>query len=194
MGNPTIWVATKLEGKFLVSEMILRPDKLLTIVGDILISDMKEGTAQLGEFLGLAGNPERLKDILNVSPGDEVLIIPTSVGKDEETEGMIDDRANFLYRLSEAGIQLAVSLVDGMYSLTPDEVIEYLKNPDLFAARKRGVTLDHWLGWKHFVENPRCYAITKKGKPCKILPTGSFNLKGFIPGVSEYCHVHQEHV
>lgn len=81
MGNPSIWVATKLEGKFLVSEIILRPDKLLMIVGGILISDMKEGTVQLGEFLGLAGNPERLKDVLDVSPGDKVLIIPLSRGR-----------------------------------------------------------------------------------------------------------------
>lgn len=81
--------------------------------------------------------------------------------------------------------------MDGYFTITADEVFQYLEDSDLFAARKHGVALEHWLAWKKFVEDPRCYAITKKGKPCKISPRYlGVHIKDFIPGVSEYCHVH----
>jgi len=103
-----------------------------------------------------------------------------------------DDKLKFLNTLSKAGIEFDVSLTDGFYTLTPGEVLEYLENPELLGARKHGVTLEHWLAWKNFVENPRCYAITRKGRPCKI-DVYTVDVKAFMPGVSEYCHVHQQH-
>ena len=75
MEYPSVWVATRLEGKFLVSELVLRPDKLLRVLDGELYSEMKNRTAYLGTFLGLSINPEQLEDVLPVSPGDEVLII-----------------------------------------------------------------------------------------------------------------------
>jgi|GEM_PF-5398331 len=75
MEYPTVWAATRLEGKFLVSELVLRPDKLLRVLDGELYSEMKDGTACLGALLGLSANPEQLEDVLPVSPGDEVLII-----------------------------------------------------------------------------------------------------------------------
>jgi len=103
------------------------------------------------------------------------------------------DRLTFLNMISEAGIEFTAHLVDGCFILTPDEVFNYLEDPNLFAARKHGVTLEHWLAWKDFIEDPHCYAITKKGKPCRGWICG-VGLEDFIPGVSEYCRVHQGYV
>lgn len=110
----------------------------------------------------------------------------------EEMKAISPDRVNFLKMLSQAGIEFTVHLIDSCYILTPEEVFNYLEDPNLLAARKHGVTLEHWLAWKDFVEDPHCYAITKKGKPCKGW-VHFVELKDFIPGVSEYCHVHQEY-
>jgi hypothetical protein len=103
-----------------------------------------------------------------------------------------DDRAEFLEKLSKAGVEFSVPLVDGFYILKPKEVLEYLDAPDLFAAKRRGVTLEHWQAWKKFVENPHCYATTRKGKPCRNV-TRLAGLEEFTIGLSEYCHTHQEH-
>lgn len=105
---------------------------------------------------------------------------------------MEQDMVKILNELDEAGIQFVVSLVDGYFNLTPGEVLQYLKEPDLIAAQAHGVSLDLWMAWKNFIFNPRCYAITRRGKPCQITPR-SVRLKEFIPGVSEYCSVHQKY-
>lgn len=110
----------------------------------------------------------------------------------EEMKAISPDRVNFLNMLSKAGVEFAVHLVDAYITITVDEVFQYLEDADLFAARKHGVTLEHWLAWKDFILDPRCYAITKKGKPCKGWVHFT-ELKDFIPGVSEYCHVHLKH-
>lgn len=100
-------------------------------------------------------------------------------------------RLNFVKMLSQAGIQFAVHLVDGYSDLTPDQLFDYLDDPNLFAARTHGVTLERWLTWKAFIQDPHCYALTKKGQPCKgwVCPC---DLTAFIPGLTEYCHLHQK--
>ena len=105
---------------------------------------------------------------------------------------ILDDKAEFLEKLSESGVEFSVHLVDGFYSLKPKEVLAYLDAPDLFAAKKRGVTLEHWQAWRKFVEDPHCYAITRKGKPCRN-KTRVVKLEEFTIGLSEYCRTHQEH-
>ena len=97
-----------------------------------------------------------------------------------------------LEKLSNKGVMFTVHLVDGFYDITPGEVIEYLKDQDLFAAKKRNVSKETWVSWKKHVETHQCSGRTLKGTRCRngIWQKG---LDEFIEGVSEYCSHHQKH-
>jgi hypothetical protein len=98
-----------------------------------------------------------------------------------------------LTMLSEKGIEFNVNFLDGWFSLKPDEVIKYLQDPDKLAAAKYGVTVEHFRAWRDFEKDPHCYALTKKRQPCKNQVQRGFGVNQFIPGISEYCVVHQQH-
>lgn len=94
-------------------------------------------------------------------------------------------------KLSQAGISFNVHLVDGWFELTPDEVVNYLGDPDTVAAKRHGVSVAHYRAWRDFESDPHCYALTKKNKPCKNIVRSGNDVHKFIPGVSEFCPVHQ---
>jgi len=102
----------------------------------------------------------------------------------------MDEKLTFLKTLEEAGVEFCVLLVDGMYNIDAAEVLRYAKDPDQFAAERRGVTVEHWRAWKRWaLQGHPCYAITRRGKPCKI-ENWYVELQDFQPGVSEYCNLH----
>ena len=76
--NTSIWIAHQLVGDITISEIILRPDKVLTIEQGRLYSHTEGKKVDLGEFLGLAVDPMALSNF--VKKGDEVVIIPASDG------------------------------------------------------------------------------------------------------------------
>jgi hypothetical protein len=97
---------------------------------------------------------------------------------------------DILETLSKAGIEFTVHLFDSNYILSPTEVLRYLEEPELFAAEKHGISLRVWKSWIEHYNNPTCHALTKKGNPCRnsIIRV---DLKNYVPGVSEYCAIHQ---
>lgn len=108
-------------------------------------------------------------------------------------ESTIMELIKTLNMLSEKCIQFDVHLVDGWFPLKPDEVIKYLQDPDSLAAKKHDVTAEHFRAWRDFEKDPHCYGMTRKNKPCKNTVWCGTNVHAFIPGVSEYCKVHQQH-
>ena len=69
--------------------------------------------------------------------------------------------------INKAGIDFSVQLFDGHYILSPKEVLEYVRDPELLEAKKHGVDLVYWKKWKEHCETPCCHALTKKRKSCK---------------------------
>ncbi|MBI4823614.1 MAG: hypothetical protein HY805_05230 [Nitrospirae bacterium] len=106
-------------------------------------------------------------------------------------------KKGILEELSGKGIMFTVHLVDGFFDLTTDQVLEYLKDPDMFGAKMHRVSLQRYKGWKNMMEkyvdgDYRCPATTKRGTPCRGT-VKSVDLKDFVPGVSEYCIAHQKY-
>ena len=79
--EPTVWVATKLGRKFMIAEIVLRPDKALIAIAGELYSIQQTGNACLGLFLGFSADPETLAKNLPIGAGDEVLIVPATGGE-----------------------------------------------------------------------------------------------------------------
>lgn len=100
-------------------------------------------------------------------------------------------KSHDLEELNKAGIEFSVNLFDGYYNLSPKEVLEYIKAPELFEAKKHGVNLKNWKKWKEHYENPCCQALTKKRKPCKGY-VNRLELHDFISkNCNVYCGVHE---
>ncbi len=94
--------------------------------------------------------------------------------------------------LSNNDVSFTVHLLDGFYDINPKEVLEFLEDKELFAAKKHNVSKQKWLAWKKHVDTHQCSAKTHKGARCK----NGNNVRGlyeFIEGVSEYCTLHQKH-
>ncbi|XOF32548.1 MAG: hypothetical protein ACL93V_10990 [Candidatus Electrothrix sp. YB6] len=96
-----------------------------------------------------------------------------------------------LDELHKAGIQFSIHLFDGFYFLSPEEIIEYIKAPEIFESKKHGVSLSNWKKWKKHYENPCCHALTKKGKPCKG-HVAQLQLHDFIlKNCQVFCGIHE---
>jgi hypothetical protein len=87
------------------------------------------------------------------------------------------DRLNFLKELASHGISFHVDIPDiggvkGIYIRDVKEILEYLENPDLFAAREYGVSLKDYLLWRSDDYCVICMGKTQKRKRCKKVVTG----------------------
>ena len=61
-------------------------------------------------------------------------------------------RLEFLNFLSKAGIGVETSQIDGTIPLTPEQVINYLRDGrDVFLANRAGVPVEDWRRWRDFI-------------------------------------------
>lgn len=97
-----------------------------------------------------------------------------------------------IQKLVDAGIHLTVRLYDGWFNITAEEVIQYIKSPVEFSAKKHGVSVATWKKWVEHFENPQCCGKTKNGSRCKR-PVRLVVLKDFDPNISPYCSSYSQY-
>ena len=104
---------------------------------------------------------------------------------------LVNNVAEVVDALAKAGIEFSIHAVNGHFTLSPEEVPRFLRDPDGFRARVHGVPKDHYVAWATHVARPTCPATTRAGRPCEGYVNAVDHPQAFQPGVSEYCTVHQ---
>ena len=105
-------------------------------------------------------------------------------------------KIGFLQNLNEEGVEFSV-FADyyrgGYIIISPEEVLKYAKDPELYRAKRAaqlaGISLRQWYAYEAFSSNPQCIAITRKGQQCKKM-CRDFNASDFDPDIDRYCSYH----
>ena len=81
----------------------------------------------------------------------------------------------------------------GHVTMTSDEILRYIDNPNAFVAAKCYVTEEQYLAWLEHFENPVCKHVNAQGQICAA-PVDKVSIPSdFEPGVDDHCSRHQEH-
>jgi hypothetical protein len=78
--------------------------------------------------------------------------------------------------LSAAGFEFVLDQSPhGCSSLTPLEVLAYLRNPDAYLARAMDVSVEDYRGWKESEGGIQCHARTKGGRRCRNMVAQAYD-------------------
>ena len=88
----------------------------------------------------------------------------------------------FLQWLRDHDVEFMVRVPGAFYCgesipASPEEVLRYIEDHDLFAARYHGVSREDYLEWLDAYGVPRCSAMTRSGKPCRSARAGARRLE-----------------
>jgi hypothetical protein len=81
----------------------------------------------------------------------------------------------------------------GHITMTSDEILRYMENPNALVAAKCYVTEEQYLAWLEHFENPVCRHLNAQGQLCSA-PVDKVSIPSdFESGVDDYCSRHQPH-
>jgi len=102
--------------------------------------------------------------------------------------------ASVLKRLKELEVVYVVYHPGaGHVTMSSDEILRYIENPNAFVATKCYVTEAQYLAWLEHFENPVCKHVTAQGQLCAA-PVDKVSIPSdFEPGVDDLCSRHQVH-
>ena len=102
--------------------------------------------------------------------------------------------ASVLKRLKELEVVYVVYHPGaGHVTMTSDEILRYIENPNAFVATKCYVTEAQYLAWLEHFENPVCKHVNAQGQICAA-PVDKVSIPSdFEPGVDDHCSRHQVH-
>ena len=102
--------------------------------------------------------------------------------------------ASILKRLKELEVVYVVYHPGaGHVTMSSDEILRYIENPNAFVAAKCYVTEEQYLAWLEHFENPVCKHVSAQGQICAA-PVDKVSIPSdFEPGVDDHCSRHQEH-
>ncbi len=102
-----------------------------------------------------------------------------------------------LENLTNLGVEFEVfgtHTSGGMHILLIEELIEYIKDPELWGdrtgAKQEGVSLEQYRAWAKFLSDRQCRGISAKGKRCKIIISHIPNAAEFNEDIDCYCNHH----
>ncbi|MBN3758390.1 hypothetical protein G3N95_36155 [Paraburkholderia sp. Tr-20389] len=90
-----------------------------------------------------------------------------------------DDLVEALTYLCEVGVDLTVMPAgpfDWHLTLTPQEAIDYMTDPDGVVARHLGISIGELNTWRETNGTYLCHAITHQGKRCRRVIPGTYFL------------------
>lgn len=99
-------------------------------------------------------------------------------------------------RLSDLGASIMIRHPDAWgerdVAIKPEELMEYLRGPVEFFARRLGVSHAQFIAWQEEKCSVRCAARTSKGRRCKQIVTGGSHVSAvqWLKMQGEYCSVH----
>ena len=107
---------------------------------------------------------------------------------------LTDAEMALLREVEDAGVTFMFFSEGCTIPIDSETIPIILKDPEAFEANYLGVSVEQLRRWRAFHEDYRCKAMTAKGRPCSLRPISARGPAEFIPGVSDYCKVHQEHI
>lgn len=90
----------------------------------------------------------------------------------ETEKSKSSDHVEFVRRLCEAGVEMMYKKVwgDGAHVeiyLDPEDVAEFVENPDAVIARHYSVSVEHYRRWLEFQDSGcQCTGLARGGRPC----------------------------
>jgi hypothetical protein len=101
-------------------------------------------------------------------------------------------------QLEAAGVYFYIYSADGESCIEPNEIPEYMRDPDAFCAKAHGVSLEVYRDFIFDGENsdgaPQCCGMTKKGKRCRRRVDGAGRgqnkLSNYAKFHGGYCSLH----
>ena len=112
--------------------------------------------------------------------------------RQENQSLLLRGEGHLLERLDQAGLKLvAFQPGVGPVTVSPDEVSDYLDNPEAFAAREAGVSLPVYRDWLAHCRQPECTASTTEDESCGEPLVTVGHPADFHAGESDRCATHQ---
>lgn len=189
-----------------------RNDQFLSLqdkVGDqaALVAKLEEGlkNASAGERLGLEKQKmeaeivllkEQLdrKDFELSNRADREEQLRAELEELGESMGAGFESSSIMKRLKELEVVYVVYHPGaGHITMTTDEVLRYVENPNAFIATKCFVTENQYLSWLEHFENPVCRHKDGQGKICALQVDKVSIPSEFEAGIDDRCERHQDH-
>jgi len=108
------------------------------------------------------------------------------------------ENLEFLRKLQELGVSFCVSIPSPeggeTHIATPEELVKFPDDPIALYASHYGVSKSQYLSWANEEFSVRCPAKTRKGKRCKAIVKGGYNVEPlrWVELTGEYCVIHGE--
>lgn len=132
------------------------------------------------------------KDIELLNRADREEQLRAELEEISESIGSGVEGASMIKRLKELEVVYVVYHAGaGHITMTSDEILRYVENPNAFIASKCFVTEDHYVAWLDHFENPVCRQLNDHGQICAKQVDKVSIPSEFEPGIDDRCERHQ---
>lgn len=202
----------KLMNEKLKEKLSSRNDQFLTLqdkVGDqaALVAKLEAGlkNASAGERLGLEKQKmeaeivllkEQLdrKDFELSNRADREELLRAELEELSESMGAGFESSSIMKKLKELEVVYVVYHPGaGHITMTSDEILSYVENPNSFIAMKCFVTENQYIAWLEHFDNPVCRHKNDQGKICALQVDKVSIPSEFELGIDDRCERHQDH-
>lgn len=91
------------------------------------------------------------------------------------------------------GVHLVVYLGNTQHSISPEDLVKIVKDPNQWCADAYGVPKELFIAWDAFIRShARCTGITRSGKQCRNELYPYPTVHRFHPRISDRCRFHEE--
>jgi hypothetical protein len=202
----------KLMNEKLKDKLSSRNDQFLSLQDKV--GDQAALVAKLEADLKNASAGERLSLEKQKMEAEIVLLKEQLDRKDFELSNMADREEQLRAELEELGESLgggaeSSSIIKrlkelevvfvvyhpgaGHITMTSDEILRYVENPNSFIAAKCFVTEAQYLAWLEHFDNPVCRYKNEQGKVCALQVDKVSIPSEFELGIDDRCERHQDH-
>jgi hypothetical protein len=97
--------------------------------------------------------------------------------------------------LSSKGVEFTIQDMGSHYPVGPEEIEEFLDDPDALFAKFNEVTKFEYRDWREARGRVCCSATTRNGKPCSLPVKGRnvcSSVQEWLSHRGEYCPTHSE--
>tara|TARA_R110002072_G_scaffold11246_3_gene51267 strand:+ start:162 stop:1490 length:1329 start_codon:yes stop_codon:yes gene_type:complete len=132
------------------------------------------------------------KDIELLNRGDREEMLRAELEEISESIGSGAEGVSIIKRLKELEVVYVVYHAGaGHITMTSDEILQYVDNPNAFIASKCFVTEDQYVSWLDHFENPVCRHVSDSGHVCAVQVDKVSIPSEFEIGVDDRCEGHQ---
>jgi len=111
-----------------------------------------------------------------------------------KTQSAVDVRSSGLLAaaklIESVGACISMYLPGGDRSLSPENLVEVLRDQDGWLAKQYNITPERFREWRIYMANQQCTGTTRKGHQCLNRGAHYPEPNRFVPGESDRCNLH----